>query len=174
MIKELEHLTEIQEKRFYRMLTAELLKQFASSWYEADESKKLQMHFQEWKSGDRGDYHIVLDRILANIVDELDLGITLTWRQMKINYRRWKVCPVCNRPFLCYSKFNKVMTCYLDDYIRFKVGEESSDGERYIEGRYFKASEDGMSYCYMVYQATMKRKRRHNNEEYEFGYVKPF
>lgn len=175
MIKELQQLSDAQQKRFYRMLTSELLKQFANSWYEADESEKLQKHFMDWKWAERKDYHVVLDRILAGIIEQMDLDITLTWVEVKINYRRWRICPVCNRPFLCYSKFNKVKTCYTEDYIRYKIGEEKGENnEEYVEGRYFKASEEGQSKCFMIYQATTRRKRKHKEDNIDFSYIKPF
>lgn len=142
MITKIAHLPESEQKHFYKQLTTRLLEVFAFDYYEDD--KDLQQDFHEWKNSDRKDYHDILNEILTDISPE---GIELNWRDLgKLNYRRWHVCAVCDKPFIDYGT-NKQKTCYTIPYQQYKVGTEEQ------QGSYRKATEKGYSECNMAYRA---------------------
>lgn len=145
MLTKIEHLPIGTQKQFYKDLTAALLEVFATNQYE--DVLQLQQDFDDWKRSDLGDYHTVIDDILSEIAPE---GIKLTWRDLgKLNYKRWKICSVCGKPYIDVSKFNKTKICYTSDYKRYKIGTEDASGS------FFKSAQKGLSECFMVYKNQM-------------------
>lgn len=157
MIDKLIDISEEKRKHFYRKLTSRLLEVFGQGWYDDEES--LQISFHEWKNSDRKGYHSTLDDILQDISPQ---GFKLTWRDMKkLNYKRFKLCKVCLTPYISYDKKNRSIYCYSTDYTLYKVVGS---------GKYFKASEQGKSNCYIIDQSAKRRKSNKNN----IVYVKSF
>lgn len=163
MFSKLEHLTDEEQKQFYRKFQEELLEIFAFDSYSSEET--LQNDFAEWRA-DLNDYRKCLNDILEEIAPD---GIEMTWRDItNLTASRWKLCKVCNRPFLTRDKKNKMLYCYSSDYKRYKRGKETNEG--YKEGSYFKATEKGLSSCLMVSEANRKRNASKENLEYIVGF----
>lgn len=164
MINKISFLTEPDQKAFYRKLADSLLDMFAMDEYETEED--LQEDFNEWRVSDLSDYRNCLDKILKDISPQ---GFELTWRDCKkIKKSRWKLCKVCNRPFLTTDKKNKMVYCYHTDYKRYKKGKINADGS-YSEGYFFKDS-GGTSQCYKISESKrVLRWLEHKKELEEFS-----
>lgn len=156
MINQIEVLSDDIKKEFYNKLAARLLEAFALDYYENEED--LQSDFQDWKINDVKDYRATLNEILSEITPH---GIELTWRDCKkINRKRFKLCKVCNKPFLTHDRLNQMKYCYTSTYKRYKVGTENK------EGSYYKSSFKGLSTCFMIYDTS--RNRINNKETFEY------
>jgi hypothetical protein len=165
MIEKLNHLTDKELKRFYRRLTDHLLMIFGD--FDFDKVEDLQEAFNEWKNDDLKDYRDCLDSILSEIAPD---GIDLTWRDCKkLTKNRWKLCKVCNRPFLTFDKKNRMVYCYNSAYKRYRKGRKESKGN-YLEGKFYKSAEQGTSFCFMIAEAVRKRVSHKDELEYIVGF----
>jgi hypothetical protein len=133
MMSKLNQLSDSELKQFYNTLCREITA-FIGSYFDCEED--LQEAFKEFKSN-TVEYREVLDNILTNISPQYKL----TWRDFKqLNHKRFRLCRVCNKPFISYDKYNRIRICYDTPYKRY-----ISDGDN---GHYVKYTEEGQSACY--------------------------
>lgn len=165
MIDKLNHLTEEELKHFFRRLADSLLQVFSD--FDFDNVDDLQNAFNDWKNEDIKDFRDCLDSILIDIAPT---GINLTWRDCKkLTKNRWKLCKTCNTPFLTFDKKNRMVYCYNSAYKRYRKGKKESEG-KYLEGKYYKSAEQGVSICFMVAEAVRKRVSHKNELDYIVGF----
>lgn len=124
----------------YNYLARKLLTIFGSQTYL--ESQSLQQDFQDFKRSNLGQYHRIMDSILQEHPDYQHL----TWRDVKINYKRWHVCKCCQQPFIATDTYNRQQICQLETYTRY-----GKDG-------YYKSA--GKSICYMRNKTNLMKKYR--------------
>ena len=159
MIKKLECLSDKELKKFYKSFADKLLEVFG----EYDNLNQLQEAFHSFKNDDVEDYRECLDNILYEIAPS---NIELNWKDFKkLTKNRWKLCKVCGHPFLSFDKKNRMKYCYSNAYKRYRKGRKDFAGN-YIEGKYFKSAEHGLSSCFMISEAV--RKRINNKDEFDY------
>lgn len=148
MIKQISSLPEKEQKHFYNLLAFKLFEVFAFDYYEHEED--LQNDFHEWKMSDIRDFRETLDNILNDIAPDMDL----TWRDCKkLTKSRFKLCSHCGKPFISYSKKNKMKYCYKKEYTRYKTGNQSNSG-------YFFTASGNTSLCFMLSERDRQKSYR--------------
>lgn len=126
------------DKHLYNYLAKKLISIFASQNYEED--SPLQEDFKEFKRSNLGQYHRIIDTVLSEHPDYQ----YLTWRDVKINYKRWHICKCCQQPFISTDKYNRQQICQHETYTRY-----GKDG-------YYKSA--GKSICYMRNKTILMKK----------------
>jgi hypothetical protein len=135
MIYKLSDLSDSELKQFYRDLSREITA-FIGGFFSSEE--ELQEAFKDFKSDVRS-YHDVMDNILASIAPQYGL----TWRDLKqLNHKRFRLCRVCNSPFISFDKYNRTRICYDTPYKRFIRKDDDE------VGHFVKYTEEGQSMCY--------------------------
>lgn len=127
------HLSKEERKIICNHLTDKLLSVFQTGEYTSE--KDLQGDFQLFKSNIK-QYREIIDRLLK----DNPLNRELTWRDVKIEEKRWRLCKVCGKPFIAYDTKNNMRICAKQDYVRYNSARK----------RYYKST--GKSMCYMIYR----------------------
>lgn len=130
MIEKLRFQPKDTQKQIYRELQNYLLDFFASEHY--TDVNRLQLDFQMFK-GDE-----CYEDVLQDFIDEHELQLEVgDFKRLAAS--RWKLCSVCDKPFLSVDYNNKSNTCHNVDYIRYNMTSK----------RYFEAVGEGYSECEM-------------------------
>lgn len=130
------HLPKEERKIICNHLTDKLLSVFQMGGYTSEE--ELQEDFQLFKSSLK-QYHSILDRLLK----DNPLNRRLTWREIKVTAKRWRICKVCQKPFITYDTNNNMRICAKQVYVRYNRSSNE----------YYKST--GKSQCYMTYRRKM-------------------
>lgn len=126
-----------KQNLFFKELASFLMPFFAKDFYNKDED--LRTDFEALQDDEV--FSILLDSAAEHC--KIRTGIFIPGEELAtITAKRWKLCIVCNKPFLSHDRYNKTKICYSTTYKRYKQGQ----------GIYFKAAEQNVSQCYMNYR----------------------
>lgn len=132
-----------KQSLFYKELASFLIPFFAKDFY--NNSYDLQNDFVAIQKDDV--FPLLMES--ASLHCEGSTGIYIPAEELaSIAATRWKLCVVCNKPFLSYDRFNKTKICYSTTYRRYKQGRDT----------YFKSVEQNVSQCYMNYRTDVVKR----------------
>lgn len=138
--------SDIEKKRLiYGLMIAKLQDYYGEDFqHDANSLREL---IREWR---QNELRFFREWIVSEINEELPEADRISWRDLKISYKRFKCCEICGHVYYDVSRNNKTKVCYSMPYLRANHTALFRDGSR-------------KSACWMERDA--KRKRAAYNKE---------